>query len=138
MATDNENTARRIFDEVLTKGRLELLPELAHEDVVIRYGANDRVEGLAAYEQAAWADRGTFADQRVTVEDVFGAGDRVVVRWRWEATHAGPYRGIEPAGRTVSLSGMSIYRFTGGKVAEAWVEADNGALLEQLGVPAAS
>ena len=34
----------------------------------------------------------------------------------------------------VSMSGISIYRLTGGKLAEAWVQYDQLGLMQQIGV----
>ena len=42
--------------------------------------------------------------------------------------------GIAPTGKKVTLPGMEIVRFSGGKLAEGWEGYDSMVLMEQLGV----
>jgi predicted ester cyclase len=60
--------------------------------------------------------------------------DKVVVRARFMGTHLGEFNGIPATGREVNLPFLIIYRFEGGKIAEHWMEANQLALLTQLGV----
>lgn len=58
------------------------------------------------------------------IEDLVAEGDRVVVRYTTRAVHSGELFGVLPSGRTVTLTGIEIYRVYGGRVAEAWFEGD--------------
>jgi len=42
--------------------------------------------------------------------------------------------GIPPTGKQVTMTGITILRFAGGKCVERWSEADFLGLLQQLGV----
>jgi predicted ester cyclase len=75
-------------------------------------------------EQAFQAE---FPSHRVTLDDLFGQGDRVVAHWTIEATHN--------SGRPVVLRGMTISRFVGGRIAEEWMATDSQALVDQLAAP---
>jgi predicted ester cyclase len=44
------------------------------------------------------------------------------------------FQGIPPTGKQVTLTSLEVYRVTGGKLAEEWVELDMLGLLQQLGV----
>ena len=59
----------------------------------------------------------------------------VVGRWTASGTHTGPWGAIEPTGTTVSFSGVNIFRFAAGKVAEIWNHRDDLGLMNQVGVP---
>jgi hypothetical protein len=68
---------------------------------------------------------------KVTVEDAIESGDRVVVRWRAQGTHSGRLTGIKPTGNRIDVTGITIYRFAGGRIVESWAQADMAALAQQ-------
>lgn len=79
----------------------------------------------------------TFPDARMTVLDQVAEGDKVTTRWELNGTHRGDMLGVAPTGKEISVTGIIISRFEGGKVAEEWEESDMLGLLEQIGtVPA--
>jgi predicted ester cyclase len=43
-------------------------------------------------------------------------------------------QGIPPANRPMTMTGIAIYRFAGGKIAEEWMNNDTLGMLRQLGV----
>lgn len=49
-------------------------------------------------------------------------------------THAGPYLGVAPTGKALTLRVMDFYRCTETRIAENWVLLDYVELLEQMGV----
>ncbi|WP_299676610.1 ester cyclase [uncultured Roseobacter sp.] len=49
-------------------------------------------------------------------------------------THRGPYLGVAPTGRDLTLRVMDFYRCAGGKIAENWVLLDYMDLMRQMGV----
>ena len=55
-------------------------------------------------------------------------GDKVVVRWLWRATQQTEFGPYKPTGTEVTAPGVSILRFTGGKIAEAWTTWDRATL----------
>jgi len=68
---------------------------------------------------------------KVTVEDAVESGDRVVVRWRAQGTHSGRVTGVKPTGNRIDVTGITIYRFAGGRIVESWAQADMAALAQQ-------
>ena len=78
--------------------------------------------------------RAAFSDVVDTVEDMIGEGDKVVNRWRLEATHTGDLRGIPATGKRITVTGMGLFRFSeDGKVLESWDSMDQLGMLRQLG-----
>ena len=132
MSEENEVVVRRVIEEVLNRGRTDLLAELVaadhigHDPLGEHYGP----EGLRI---AVAEFRNAFPDLQVTVDDLVTEGDRVAHRFTLRGTHAGPFMGIPPTGRVVTASGIAIDRFAGGKVAESWVSFDALNLLRQMG-----
>ena len=96
-------------------------------------GANDREARkrmVAMYVESA-------PDLHVQADDVIAEGDRVVVRWTTTGTQRGavdsPLGRIEPSGKQISVTGISIYRVENGKIAEEWSSWDRLGFLEQAG-----
>jgi predicted ester cyclase len=48
----------------------------------------------------------------------------VAARYTARATHTGELFGAPPSGRTVTITGIEIYRLAGGKITEYWGEAN--------------
>jgi predicted ester cyclase len=117
----NKRLVRGIYEEAINTGRLELLETRLAPDLHASFRAN--VEEL----------RTGFPDILFTVEDLVAEGDRVVVRWRWTATHAGPFRQHPPTGRKVENTGIVIYQLRDGKAVRAWLEIDRLGVLQQMG-----
>jgi predicted ester cyclase len=78
---------------------------------------------------------GAFPDLTMQVDDIFGADDKVVVRFTLNGTNTGPLFGLPPTGRKVTMTGIGIYRFgPNGKIAEEWYENDAIGQMRQLGL----
>jgi steroid delta-isomerase-like uncharacterized protein len=75
-----------------------------------------------------------FPDTAVTVEDAFVAGDKVVGRYSYRATHQGPFLGIPATGRPISMRSIDIWRVQHGMFVEHWDELNLLEVLQQLGV----
>ena len=79
--------------------------------------------------------RGIFArmpDVQARVEDRIIAGDKVVARMVFAATHTQPLLGIAPTGRRFALRTIDIWRVESGKFAEHWDIVDYQGLQKQL------
>ena len=75
--------------------------------------------------------RSAFPDLTYRIEDLFGAGDKVVLRWTATATGTIGFMGRPPTGRRASATGINIYRLAGGMLAQA-ADADGLAGIELL------
>jgi len=52
---------------------------------------------------------------------LFGEDDLIVGRWTATGTHSGSWGDVAPTGKSVTFSGVNIFRFrSDGKVAEIW------------------
>jgi predicted ester cyclase len=74
-------------------------------------------------------------DFRLGIEDIFGIGDRAVVRLQMSGTHTGaPLLGQPARGRRLSASAVFIYRVADGRLAEAWQLVDGLAFYRLAGL----
>lgn len=90
------------------------------------------------YKQAMSALIASFPDARFIVEDVIAAGDKVVVRHRFEGTHTGAaFQGTPQSGKRAIAPATVTFQLKDGKPEELWLNADFLGILVQIGaVPA--
>ena len=74
-----------------------------------------------------------FPDAHITIDDIFGQGDQVVVRVVVSGTQEGPILGIPASGRHVQWDGVDVYRLSHGKIANIWAGDDWTAILNDTG-----
>jgi steroid delta-isomerase-like uncharacterized protein len=123
------------MDEMFNEGNLDLADELFAPDYVDHDPAMpDDIHGPEGSKEYVSVFRTAFPDLHIEIEDQVAEGDKVVTRWTGTGTHEGDMMGIAPTGNKVTLPGMEIVRFLGGKIAEGWEGYDSMVLMQQLGV----
>lgn len=101
-------------------------------DYVMHTPMGDR--DLAAVEEMIESVRSGTSDFDLSIDDEFGEGDRVALRYTMGGTNTGPsFLTDEPTGEAWEGSGISIYRFEDGKIAEQWDNFDYLGVMRQLG-----
>jgi steroid delta-isomerase-like uncharacterized protein len=131
----NIAVVRSLYEDVLNRDRLDLLPELISQDV-LTHPAEER--GLPAYQGALNRAQAIFTDRTFSVEDFIASGDRVVVRWTMDAVHSGLLAGVPATGKRVKQYANVIFRLENGKIAEIWTQMDQLGMLRQLGIDPAA
>jgi steroid delta-isomerase-like uncharacterized protein len=125
---------RLFYEEVWNKGNLGALEVFLESDFVFHNPTFPETgNDIEGYRQIVLTLRTAFPDQHWTLQDVLVDGDRVVTRWTMHGTHTGTYMGIEPSGKSVTFSGISINRIVGSRIAEQWVVSDALGFLLQEG-----
>ena len=138
MAEDNKAIARRSFEELFTKGELEVADEVFAPDYIAHDPSQPRdLHGPEEFKQYVRMYRSAFPDLELHVEEQIAEGDRVVTRFTATGTHRGELMGIPPTGNRVTVTGITIDRLVDGKSAESWISYDAMGMLRQLGVLAA-
>ena len=121
--TDTEMHARTALEQVCARGDLARARELYAEDFIDHVNALD-FHGQDGIARSVALYRAVFPDLQICVLAQHTQGDYVSSRWRLEGTHRG---------RRVTLPGITISRFTKGKIAEDWTVSDNLELLRRIG-----
>ena len=132
---ENKALARRVFDEVWSKGKLDLADEFLSPDFVGRPGSlAEPFRGPEGAKQFLGRLREAFPDMRYDVEEMVAEGDLVATRWTCTATHEGEFMGFEPTERRATIGGMTFLRFAGdGTILEGWTQMDAIGLLRAIG-----
>jgi predicted ester cyclase len=121
----NKATVRRLVQEVLNGGHLEVVDELYAPQLA------------PAARRWITPFRASFPDVHMEVIDLIAEGDKVVGRFTCSATHLGERRGHAPTGRRFErVDEVSIFRLREGRIVHAWGLEDTLGRLRQLGLTA--
>jgi predicted ester cyclase len=131
---DNVALVRRLVADGWGKGDQAtvdalLAPNFVDHAAELGGGASD----AAGFKEQVREFRAAFPDGHTQIDDLIAADDKVVLRWTDGGTHRGPFMGIAPTGKRVTLTGIDIYRIVDDKIVEYWCSEDVLGLLEQLG-----
>lgn len=117
---ENKTIIRRVIDELM-KGNRGIVEEAfspnfafhshTHIDPPLR-----GLEGGAPNDLMVGPGRVS-----VTIEDIFGEGDQVAVRWTFRGIYRGaPKPGYPQPGERCTIVAISTYRFEDGKIEDDW------------------
>lgn len=127
----NKETVRRLYEDCLNKRDFELLKEFVDG----KYEGIQSETGPSGFAKAVQSVIQAFPDIQWTIEDLISEGDKVVVRWSWQGTHTGTFRGfLPPSQNEVTDHAIAIYQFQGPKIIKAWIQTDRLGFLQQVGV----
>jgi predicted ester cyclase len=127
----NEALIRRMFDEVINLGKIDVVDELFDPDfeTVTPQGTFDR-DGFKAYV-TQW--RTGFPDVHCEVSDVIEEGDRIAWRVRATGTHTGEFAGVPATGRKIDFDSLNQATMRDGRAWRHIVVMDTLAIMGQLG-----
>ena len=133
---ENKTLIRRFYEEAWDEGKLDVIDEVFADDYVRHdLRATRAAPGPEGQKRITEDFRAAFPDLRFEVEIMLAEADFVAARWTATRTHDGRWGTIEPTGRRATFSGVNIFRFDNGKVAEIWNHRDDLGQFEQLGAP---
>jgi steroid delta-isomerase-like uncharacterized protein len=125
----NKSIARRVYEEGLNQGRFEV----PYSEHFVGHGGNStftHADGMA--EARGWRD--AFPDLNITVEKQVAEKDLVAVHWTARGTNTGTGNGIPATGKSVQVTGTTLFRMDDGRIAEEWTCANSLGLMRQLGM----
>ena len=132
----NKTLSRRFFEEVFSKGKLNVLDEIIVKDQVNSGPGNPPglQPGLEGTKQLVTMYRSAFPDVHFTIDEQIAEGDKVVTRWTAHGTHQGELQGLPATGKSSTVTGIAVDQIVNGKIVESWGIFDYFAMMQQLGV----
>ena len=134
-AEENIAGQRRVWEDVINKGNLAIIPELFAHSYFYRSPLGMDIKGPEGFKQSITMMRKAFPDLHCTIDDMFAIEDKVVTRFTMTGTFKGEMMGITPTGKKFTVAGIIITRWVDGKEVEAWESMDTLAFYQQLGIP---
>jgi predicted ester cyclase len=128
----NKAVAMRVFDEIFNQGKFQVADEIYAPNFQ-NHGLHRSVD-LKTDQDYVHAEKKAFPDLRMSVQDMIAEGDKVAVLWTFRGTHTGSgYEGLPPTGTRVTVRGITIWRFVGGRIVEEWSSfSETGAYIGML------
>jgi len=120
-AEANQAIIRRLIEEVINEGKLELIDDLFTPTFVDR-SSPDQPPGPEGVRDYIAAARIGFPDLRVHITDLLAKYNKVAVRTLWRGTHMGVYDGKAPTGKLAMRTMIQIFRLVNGKIVDEWNE----------------
>jgi steroid delta-isomerase-like uncharacterized protein len=132
--TDVTDVARR-FIQAWNAGQQDIVDELADPDFTADYTHfPEPFEDPEAFKQMLAQTHRYFPNLSIEVHDVVANGNRVIVHWVYRGTfQEGEMFGVQAAGQSVEVEGMTKYRIEEGRVQRERGIVDNFGLMMQLG-----
>jgi len=137
MATD-KRAVGQAWADAISRGDLDgALTNLAPSFVGHFSSMPEPVKGPEAFKgMYEFFIKPSFPDQKITIEREVGTdGDRIALQISWTGTHTGPFLGVPPTGRTVTVPGTGIFSVVDGKIAEEWMLEDFLGIYQQITAP---
>lgn len=127
-----QNVVRVFYKELWDKQRVELIPEIFHDDFTFRGSLGPVLVGHRQFEQyVLWltdALSGYTSDILELLED----GPRVSGKLRFHGAHVKTFFGHAPTSKRVWWYGAPIFSFEGEKIRDLWVLGDIYGLNKRL------
>jgi steroid delta-isomerase-like uncharacterized protein len=128
----NKAIVRRLFEEPW-KGNLSVVDELTASDYIGHDPAlPEPLRGPEGVKEFVSTYLVAFPDAWIQVEQQLAEGDLVATRWSARGTHEGELMDIEPTGKEVTVTGLTISRLEGGKIVEEFQNWDFSGMLRQI------
>jgi predicted ester cyclase len=137
MDDGHKDVARVIEEQILDRGRLELIPEIFHPDALVHgpiytiflrpCHTHDEIR------EHVVGNRTGFPDLHHAIHGQVAEGDHVVTYFTVSGTNDGEFAGSPPSGKAMAGPGISIERFVDGKIADSWQTCDRTLNFTQLG-----
>ena len=133
MSTEEQNVkvARQWYD-VWGSEDSAVFEDIVQPDIIHHGGVGEDASNVVDLRARSDVFAVAFPDLSLVVEQVIADGDYVAVRWIATGTQDGPFFDIEPSGVEATWTGINIFRFECGKIAENWNEFDVVGLQAQL------
>lgn len=133
MSEENKALSWRFFEEVWNNKNVDAIDEIMAADFVghsVPPQLPPNREGLKQYVKIY---QFAFPNTNFRPDDQIAEEDKVVTRWTAVGKHEGELMGIPATGKEVTVTGITIDRHAGGKIAESSFEFDAMGLMIQIG-----
>jgi len=135
-STPRQKILAEFLDRVWSGDDIEACDRFLADAYTIAHDPGDPWEGrtldLDGFKQRVRLSRAPFPDQRFDVQAWFEKGDGVAITWLWSATHLGDLPDFPATGRRLTMSGATVYFFSGERLSGHWQVTDRLGIFRQL------
>ena len=136
MEARSKEILRNFIREVWSEGNVDAAGAYLASRYTIHHDPGDPWDGqaldLAGYKDRVRKSRAPFPDQRFTIRELIAEPNRVVATWTWTGTHTGDIPEFPASGKSISMSGITVYYFDGELITGHWQITDRSGVYHQL------
>jgi predicted ester cyclase len=132
--SENKANYRRAIEEIMNNKNIKVIPELISPEYVYRNPFGEDIKGIEGFRQEVSRRLNAFPDLHITIDDIFGEGDKLAVLLTSRGTFKGKLGNLEPTGKKLNYTTAYFYKFVEGKQVEARPFMDMLSFYKQLGV----
>src|SRR5215831_6969240 len=103
---ENKELIRQYMHAVWGAGDLTVADQLLADDYIDHNAPPGIASDRTGHRRSVAAFHNAFPDAEFFLEDLIAEGDQVVVRWRMQARHLGPFLGLPVSGKVCQLDGI--------------------------------
>ena len=130
---DRETVYRQVI-EAINRNDAAALDQFLAEHLIDHNPIPGQSPGRTGFKEWMASSRTSFPDLHGTIDEVIiASNDRVVGRVTWHGTQRGPFAGLPPTHKAVTLPVIHMARFEADIIVEWWGIADIFAVVQQLG-----
>jgi len=133
MDAEANKAQKRRYIEAFNAQDLDMIDELFDPHYVLHVPGSPDLEGPEALKQMVAESLATLSEPVLTVDDMVAERNKVATRWTMTAIHSGDFMGVPPTDQRITMQGLVIDRFVGGKVVEGWDFFDMYGVMKQMG-----
>ena len=135
--TTRQNILTEFLERVWSSGEIDQCDRFLAESYTIRHDPGDPWDGLtldlARFKERVRLSREPFPDQRFELQEWFENDDSIAVTWLWSATHLGDIPGFPASGKSLKMSGATVYQFDdANRISGHWQVTDRLGIFRQL------
>lgn len=132
-AEDGKRIVEVFWNEVFNGDNFDLIEEIIAPDYKLHDPVNTNVDGPEGLRSLLQGIRDFAPEAQVTIADSMAVEeDHVVTRFTVRVPRQGALAESGPADEPLELSGLSVSRVSGGRIAESWVNWDALSLYQAL------
>ena len=136
MEARSKEMLRNFIREVWSEGNVDAAGAYLAPRYTIHHDPGDPWDGQAldldGYKDRVRTSRAPFPDQRFTIRELIAEPNRVVATWTWAGTHTGDIPEFPASGKSISMSGITVYYFDGELITGHWQITDRSGVYHQL------
>ncbi|HTV01792.1 MAG TPA: ester cyclase [Luteitalea sp.] len=126
----------RWFEEVWNRRNPDAIAALTPPEMRA-HGADGQERGRDGMRQFYEMFVATVPDIHVEVVNCAHGGDHAAVQWVARGTHSGNVDGWPASGNPIEVTGLTLMRLEGDRIAEAWDSFDMAGLMRTMNAPPA-
>jgi len=131
----NKGAVRTYIEELANEGNESAAEGIFAEDVVSHSPISpEPITGIEALKASVAETRAGMHDVQATIEDMFSAGDTVVVRGSTKGTHTGSLPDMPATNKGAEWTFIEVYHVKDGKIQEIFEQFDALGFLQQIGI----